>query len=224
MPRTSSADAAIKAAQDLIYQLQNPSPASPPLSPMADEHEAALHQLADIFRSAAPQPETTAAAPRVATTLPTAAAPRVTTTNFTYVAGTRNRGQVCREKATALRKSQLSSNQQPIPSMNRFASLADTEDETVTTRPPATQPTAVVPTLPSTEPHPVPPSTCDQPPAQSLRNPPKQKQKQPRSKAAPRPSRPRRPGPHRHSTRSKIWYQQQQVVNNIEPDQSTMSR
>lgn len=208
MPRTSSADAAIKAAQDLIYQLQNPSPASP-LSPMAEEHEAALHQLADIFRSVAPQSETTAAAPRVATTLPTAAAPRVTTTNFTYVAGTRNRGQVRREKATALRQSQLPSNPQPIPSTNRFASLADT-DEAATTRPPA-PPLTVMPTLTSTDPDPVPPSTSDQPP--------KQKQQHPRSQAAPQPSRLRRPGPHRHSTRSKLWYQQQQVINNIEPNQ-----
>jgi hypothetical protein len=53
LPRTSSADAATAAAHDLIFALQNPHAASP-LSPITDEHQAALHQLATIFSSVAP--------------------------------------------------------------------------------------------------------------------------------------------------------------------------
>jgi hypothetical protein len=48
MPTASSADAATAAARDLIYALENPSPASP-LAPTSDSQRAALRQLADIF-------------------------------------------------------------------------------------------------------------------------------------------------------------------------------
>ena len=48
MPKTSSADAAVVAAQQLTNALQNPSPETP-LSPLFDKHRATLDQLAGIF-------------------------------------------------------------------------------------------------------------------------------------------------------------------------------
>ena len=48
MPKTSSTDAAVVAAQQLTDALQNPSPATP-LSPLFDKHRAKLDQLARIF-------------------------------------------------------------------------------------------------------------------------------------------------------------------------------
>ena len=48
MPKTSSADAAVVAAQQLMAALQNPSPETP-LAPLFDEHRATLDQLAGIF-------------------------------------------------------------------------------------------------------------------------------------------------------------------------------
>ena len=48
MPKTSSADAAVVAAQQLTAALRNPSPATP-LALLFDEHRAALNQLSGIF-------------------------------------------------------------------------------------------------------------------------------------------------------------------------------
>jgi hypothetical protein len=92
LPRTSSADAATTAAQDLIYALQNPHPASP-LSPLNDEHQIALRLLAEMFSTAAPLPKLPAASETstAPTTLPrvkvaeTPAVLRVADTEFTYV-------------------------------------------------------------------------------------------------------------------------------------------
>ena len=48
IPKTSSADAALIAEQQLTAALRNPSP-STPLAPMFDEHRSALDQLAAMF-------------------------------------------------------------------------------------------------------------------------------------------------------------------------------
>jgi hypothetical protein len=48
MPKTSSADAAIFAANDLIHALQNPSPATP-FAQLGSDQLNALQQLADIL-------------------------------------------------------------------------------------------------------------------------------------------------------------------------------
>ena len=48
MPKTSSADDAVVAVQQLTAALQNPSPTMP-LAPLFDKHRAALDQLAGIF-------------------------------------------------------------------------------------------------------------------------------------------------------------------------------
>ena len=55
LPKTSSADAATQAAQELIHALQNPHLVSP-LAPISNEHQHALQQLADIFNSASSKP------------------------------------------------------------------------------------------------------------------------------------------------------------------------
>jgi hypothetical protein len=49
MPRTSSADAAVRAAEELIAALKNPSAASP-LAPIGTERLQALKQLSEIFQ------------------------------------------------------------------------------------------------------------------------------------------------------------------------------
>ena len=64
VPKTLSADAAIATAQELIYALQNPHPASA-FSPLQDSHVAALYELATIFKTAAPTVEDALEAPRV---------------------------------------------------------------------------------------------------------------------------------------------------------------
>ena len=50
MPKTSSADAVVVAAQQLTAALRNPSPATP-LALLFDKHIAVLDQLAGIFDS-----------------------------------------------------------------------------------------------------------------------------------------------------------------------------
>jgi hypothetical protein len=62
MPRTSSADAATKAASNLIHALQNPAPAAP-FAALGDRQQQALEQLANIFANSV---STTPASPRVA--------------------------------------------------------------------------------------------------------------------------------------------------------------
>jgi hypothetical protein len=67
MPATSSADAALHAARDLLFALQNPHPASP-IAPVTDKQSAALKQLADIFTTRTENKNMdnmTSAAPRV---------------------------------------------------------------------------------------------------------------------------------------------------------------
>ena len=78
MPTSSSTDAAIAAARDLIHALRNPSPASP-LAPLTDSHHAQLRQLAEIFADST-QPPTTPATPVPPgfDPLPPTAQPRVT--------------------------------------------------------------------------------------------------------------------------------------------------
>jgi hypothetical protein len=56
MPEQSSADAAIRAAQELIHALKHPEPATP-FQRLSNEHLQALQDLADIFASAAPRVE-----------------------------------------------------------------------------------------------------------------------------------------------------------------------
>jgi hypothetical protein len=51
MPKTSSADAAIVAAQNLVFALQNPTPASP-FAAVTSDQAAALDQLSQIFLGA----------------------------------------------------------------------------------------------------------------------------------------------------------------------------
>jgi hypothetical protein len=51
MPKTSSSDAAIFTAQDLIHALQHPAPA-PRLSQLGSEQAHSLQQLANIFERA----------------------------------------------------------------------------------------------------------------------------------------------------------------------------
>jgi hypothetical protein len=204
LPRTSSADAATTAAQDLIHVLQNPHPASP-LSPLTDEHQSALRQLAGIFNTAAPQPPLPkpnatqteaepAPSPRVpskpatATAPPDAspaAAPRVhnpqtaprvnnTKDGFTYVQRTRNRGQLRRAQAKQ-RKTATST-----ATTNRFAAL---EESTATVLPTTTRA-------------------------------PQERKSAKRHATA---QLPRQPEPHRHGTRAKKRYQAaRQAANNIE--------
>ena len=64
MPNTSSADAAIIAAQELIHALQNPAPATP-FANMGNDRLQALRHLAQIFHSALPNAQPAAASPRV---------------------------------------------------------------------------------------------------------------------------------------------------------------
>ena len=87
MPKTSSADAAVVAAQQLTAALQNPSPATP-LSPLFDKHRAALDQLAGIFdnlkskhndtppRVSKSQTSEPSKPPRVSVSIPTKPDPR----------------------------------------------------------------------------------------------------------------------------------------------------
>ena len=66
MPKTSSADAATQAAQDLIHALDNPTPAAP-FATLGTEQLHAIRQLADIFQTSTSQPRNDSpAAPRVA--------------------------------------------------------------------------------------------------------------------------------------------------------------
>ena len=53
MPQISSMDATYHAAQDLMYALQNPEPASP-LVKSVNGHKEALKTLKEIFRKANP--------------------------------------------------------------------------------------------------------------------------------------------------------------------------
>jgi hypothetical protein len=53
-PRTSSADAAIYAAKDLIHALQHPAPSAPFFPTLGSAQLDALHQLAGIFTRALP--------------------------------------------------------------------------------------------------------------------------------------------------------------------------
>ena len=82
MPRTSSADAAVVAAQDLVHALQHPTPASP-FAQVKSDQAAALLQLADIFlrapRKPNPRPAQPAPAspPRMAPSQAPATLPRV---------------------------------------------------------------------------------------------------------------------------------------------------
>jgi hypothetical protein len=63
MPTASSSDRALAAACDLVYALQNPSPASP-FTPLDTNQHQALTQLAELFASvAAPAPPTAAPTP-----------------------------------------------------------------------------------------------------------------------------------------------------------------
>jgi uncharacterized iron-regulated membrane protein len=89
-------------AQDLIYSLQNPHPASL-LILLTEEHQTAPRQLAEIFNTAAPQTKMTkvtetntapATSPRVRVSEPPAATPRVADNKFAYVHGASNRDQV----------------------------------------------------------------------------------------------------------------------------------
>jgi hypothetical protein len=57
MPKTSSADAATRAAQDLIHALDNPSPAAPFATLGADQLHA-IRKLAEIFQTTTTQPPT----------------------------------------------------------------------------------------------------------------------------------------------------------------------
>jgi hypothetical protein len=83
MPKTSTADAAIFAAKDLINALQNPAPATP-FATLGSEQLTALRQLADIFDNAvnnkpqsaqSPQKSVDSPSPRV----PETPSPRVQT-------------------------------------------------------------------------------------------------------------------------------------------------
>ena len=108
MPRTSSADAATAAARTLIHALKNPHPASP-LSPLTDEHQSALQQLAEVFAAQVPEapsvtPDAPAALPRVSSKeTPVVPTPGPTELAWTYVQRTRNRGQARRAKQKAQR-------------------------------------------------------------------------------------------------------------------------
>ena len=62
MPKTSPADAAVVAAQQLTASLRNLSPVTP-LTPLCDEHRAALDQLSGIFDNLKSKPD--ASPPRV---------------------------------------------------------------------------------------------------------------------------------------------------------------
>ena len=73
VPKTSSADAAIVAAHELLHALQNPHPAAP-LAPLRDEHRQALEELSEIFNSVTPAESATSASDE---TMRTTAAPRV---------------------------------------------------------------------------------------------------------------------------------------------------
>jgi hypothetical protein len=66
MPRTSSADAATKAASNLIHALQNPAPAAP-FAGLGNRQQQALEQLANIFANSV---STTPASPRVVENFP----------------------------------------------------------------------------------------------------------------------------------------------------------
>ena len=53
MPQMSSVDATYHAVQDLIYEIQNPAPASP-LFKLGNGHKEAWNTLAEIFRKVKP--------------------------------------------------------------------------------------------------------------------------------------------------------------------------
>jgi hypothetical protein len=209
LPRTSSADAATAAAQDLIYALQNPHPASP-LSPLNDEHLKSLRLLAEMFNTAAPLPKLPAASetstapsppPRVKVA-ETPAVPRVADTEFTYVQGTRNRGQMRRQQAARRKALQNESTPQP-KNTNRYASLAEPDEDSESDSSPITPPV----TSHELEP----------------KKPKKRRHQQRRQQPPPKVKQTRRPGAHRHATRSKIWYRQKQVANHTVVD-STVHR
>ena len=73
VPKTSSADAAVTAALDLIHALQHPHPASP-LAPLRDEHRQAIEKLSEIFHNLTPAPASNS---NRSDTTQTDAAPRV---------------------------------------------------------------------------------------------------------------------------------------------------
>jgi hypothetical protein len=66
MPKLSSADAATRAAQDLVAALQNPSPAAP-FATLGQDQMQAIRQLASIFASVTSAPTHIAPSPRVLT-------------------------------------------------------------------------------------------------------------------------------------------------------------
>jgi hypothetical protein len=192
MPKTSSADAAVAAARDFVYALQNPHPAAP-IAPLADDRRKGFQNLAEIFEQVTTHPEP---APRVRfandqPNLPTTAgSPRVPPSGiaFIYAGATRNRGQVQRELARQ-NKQQTVFPAKPILTSNRFAPLVDD--------PPANVPGPVQP-----------PS---RPTNASARRQPKVPAK-PAPKSSPIA---RRPGPHNHNTRTKQRYRKQQHVSHV---------
>ena len=58
VPSTTSQDAAISAAHDLLYALKNPAPSSPTLQ-LGDEKLRALEKLAEIFNNNITSPSIT---------------------------------------------------------------------------------------------------------------------------------------------------------------------
>ena len=78
MPGTSSADAAIVAAQDLVHALQNPTPAAP-IATVQPEQADALATLSRIFLDRANTLRPVNTVPRVAPASVTPPSPRVPT-------------------------------------------------------------------------------------------------------------------------------------------------
>jgi hypothetical protein len=78
MPKTSSADNAMRAARDLLHALQNPTPATP-FPNLGDTQLAALTRLAQIFGTAAEQRGPPAKSPKAIEPSPVAS-PRVPAT------------------------------------------------------------------------------------------------------------------------------------------------
>jgi hypothetical protein len=120
-----------------------------PLSPITDEHQAALHQLATIFSSVAPSPPP---APRVEHAMPPLpAVPRVDTDSFTCIGKTRNRAKVRRAEKSALKKSQSSSKKHVrFASTNSFDSLNDVPTSSTCPTPVSNVPPVPAPVVPST--------------------------------------------------------------------------
>jgi len=192
MPKLASANAATAAACNLIYALQNPHPAVP-IAPLADDHQKGLQNLAEIFQQVATHPEP-APSVRFADDQPnlptTAGSPRVlpSGTAFTYAGATRNRGQV-RQELARQNKQPTVFPPKPVLTNNRFAPLVD-------------DPPAAVP-------KPVQPPSCPV-------NAPARHRPKVTATPAPKASPPtRRPGPHRHNTRTKQRYCNQQRASHV---------